>query len=304
MAKVGLLCSISTIVAVLIAASSYAVIISGLSYFKEPEPFGCKRKDNLTENIEKFFSIVSFAWAILFITVFVVISFACGCFLPCYLICDVDHFRIFEKKLLLIILNVTTIVGFPPPLFNISLFLYGCGPAYGILVVGTFLYFCTGIVTIVIESLRTGYARDKRWNIFKKAAGTALHVIELSASCAAFAGLFDSYTRAQRSISISYTLFASILAVSTWLRNILDSIEIYYSVIKKNEGSKYTHIASFTWCISHILTGVVLTMKLSYDILNNTPGATVMIALVLVIISIVGNIMYCAIEMINLYLAS
>ena len=79
----------------------YDVVISGLDYFKEPEPFGCERKDNLTENIKnavKVFSIVSFIWAILFITVFVVISAVFGICLVCYCIRGVDHFKIFEKS--------------------------------------------------------------------------------------------------------------------------------------------------------------------------------------------------------------
>ena len=135
-AKIGLFCSISTLVTVLLVSSLYDVVISGLDHLKEPEPFGCKRKDNLTENIEnavKVFSIVSFVWAILFIAVFIVISTVFVVTLTCYCIRGDDHYKIFEKKILLIILNVATIVGFPAPLFNVSLFLFKCGTAYGIL---------------------------------------------------------------------------------------------------------------------------------------------------------------------------
>ena len=297
---VSLLRSVSVIVTVLIVSSLYDVVISGLDHFKEPEPFGCKGKNNLTENIEnavEVFSIVSFVWAILFITVFIVISAVFGIGLPCYLINGVDHFKLFEKEILLIILNVATIVGFPAPLFNVRLFLYECGTAYGILFGGIFLYFCTGIVAIVVESLRTGYIHDKRWKIFKKVAGTLLHAIDLSASFAAFAGLFDSYTGTQRSINVLYIVFASILAISTWLRDVLDSIETYYCVIKK-EGSRLsrcTHITSFLLCIGHIAVGVALIGVLSYGIHSNTSGMTEVIALVLVIISILGNVVYCVI---------
>ena len=305
-AKIGLFCSISTLVTVLLVSSLYDVVISGLDYFKEPEPFGCERKDNLTENIEnavKVFSIVSFVWAIVFITVFIVISTVFVVTLTCYRIRGDGHYKIFEKKILLIILNVATIVGFPAPLFNVSLFLFKCGTAYGILSGGIFLYFCTGIVTIVVESFRTGYIHDKAWKIFKKVAGTLLHVIELSASFAVFAGLFDSFTRAQRNINIAYIVFASILAISTWLRNVLDNIETYYCIIKKEEGSrlsKHTYITSFILCICHIIVGVALMVVLSYDIHNNVSGATEVIALVLMIISILGNIVYCVITFVSL----
>ena len=166
-----------------------------------------------------------------------------------------------------------------------------------------FLYFCTGIVTIVVESLRTGYIRDKAWKIFEKVAGTLLHVIELSASFAVFAGLFDSYIRAHRNINIAYIVFASILAISTWLRDVLDSIETYYCIVKKKEGSRlsrYTHTTSFLLCFCHIIVGVALMVVLSYDIHNNVSGATEVIALVLVIISILGNIVYCVITLVSL----
>ena len=305
MAKIDLLCSISIIVAVLIVSSLYHVVISGLEYFKEPEPLRCGRKNNLIENIEnavKVFSIVSFVWAVLFITVFVEISVVFIVALTCYRIRGADHFKIFEKEILLIILNVATIVGFPAPLFNVSLFLYECGPAYGILLGAIFLYFCTGIVIIVAESLRTGYIHDKRQKIFKKVAGTLLHAIDLSASFAVFAALFDSYNRAQRSINVFFIVLASILAISTWLRDILDSIEVYYGVMKKEEDSKLskcTYITSFILCVCHIVVGVALMVVLSYGIRNNVSGATEVIALVLVVISILGNIVYCVFVLVN-----
>ena len=304
----GLFCSISTLVTVLLVSSLYDVVISGLDHFKEPEPFGCERKDNLTENIEnavKVFSIVSFVWAILFIAVFIVISTVFVVTLTCHCIRGIDYYKIlnFDKNFFLVILNVATIVGIPAPLFNVSLFLFKCGTAYGILSGGIFLYFCTGIVTIAVESFRTGYIHDKAWKIFEKVAGTLLHVIELSASFAVFAGLFDSFTRAQRNINIAYIVFASILAISTWLRDVLDNIETYYCIIKKEEGSrlsKHTYITSFILCICHIVVGVALMVVLSYDIHNNVSGATEVIALVLVIISILGNIVYCVIALISL----
>ena len=304
MAKVGLLCSILTIATVLIVSSLYDVVISGLDYFK-PEPFGCRRKHNLTENIEnvvKGFSIVSFIWAILFIAGLIVISIVFIVTLTCYRIHGVDHFKILEKKALLVILNVATIFGFPAPLFNVNLFLFECGPAYGFLSGGIFLYFCTGVVTIVIESLRTGYIRDKRWKIFKKVAGTVLHAFELSASFAAFAGLFDTYNRAPRNINISYTVFASVLAVSTWLRNVLDSIEIYYCVIKKKEGSrlsKFTNVISFILFIVDIGVELGLIAMLSYDIYSHISDVTEIVALMLVIISMLGNIVYYVVVLVS-----
>ena len=264
-------------------------------YLRRPVPFSCHEPKTWTEVVEKSLFVVDtilLCWSALFIGLFVVIYIIWLCF-SAVLGAVFSSLAKGTKKLLQVILKGAAIIFLPPP---ITLFAFKSGVIIYdlcILVWALMLYSLSCLTIYAVENWRTEFKYV--CSPVRKVIVTVLHGMEVYATFAVFAGLFDSCEELSLSLIVSYIVLAAILGLTTWLKNILDSLHLYAIVIKKGKGVR----CGSSPCVADVLLATILCLAdlvlivllMYYD---SAISFTKILALMLAILSLVGNVMVYA----------
>ena len=284
--------SVASLAFILLLSSVYDLIVSCIDYLHSPVSLPCQEPENLTEGIEYGLVVIgaiSFYWSSVFTGLLAIVAV-----IYVVLLCLTAAFKqVFSlvddgKVILVCSLTILTIFSLPAPLFGINLSLFKCGTAYGILAGAMGVYWFSNIMVYVIEWLRS----EVLCSPVRKVIVSILHVMELYAAFAVFAGLFDSYGEMSLSLSVPYIIFATFLCLATWLKNVLDNIHVYLFMVKDGDDfccALTPRVADIILFIIVAICDLPLLIILSYDIANNDTGETEIIALVFIAVSLIVN---------------